>query len=164
MRPINKVLGSAIIFVIVVILSGVILEQWGIVANGAVIVANDGKMPVVPQRNMTLDDNPGFARKLSDGSENLLFLSDIFLVRFPEIETAIRRSPVAKPIAWWVEKLYFPWEGGLNSISIGDIMRWLGSAAFLLFLPLLVILIPIMILCGFRPRKNPLHWIKKAPE
>ena len=78
----------------------------------------------------------------------LLFLSDRIRIHFTSIEDSIPSGFAGKALRWWIKHLNFPAEGGLNIVSIGDLMRWAGTLLFLPLLPILVFLIP------FRARAN----------
>ena len=129
------------------VMFGFSLNFWGINANGIVTIANNQTMPVVSEKFDLIMPQSGTERAyLEDG--RLLLLADRFRIDFPQIEDHIPSGPFGRALHWWITHLNYPAEGGLNIVSIGDVMRWVGTILFLPLLPLLVILIP------FRARAN----------
>ncbi len=129
------------------VMFGFSLNFWGINANGIVTLANDQTMPVISDKLDVILPQAGTERAYLPQGE-LLFLADRIRIHFVAIEDRIPNGIVGKAARWWITHLDFPAEGGLNIVSIGDIMRWVGTLLFLPLLPFLVILIP------FRARSN----------
>ncbi|OGZ06056.1 MAG: hypothetical protein A2845_01420 [Candidatus Lloydbacteria bacterium RIFCSPHIGHO2_01_FULL_49_22] len=113
------------------VVTGLALNAWGIVMNGVVVEVNDGVMPVISETPGFIMTNYGTPRKfVSDGK--LLFLADHIRVDFPDWEKYIPEGAPGIAIRWWGKWLDYPFEGGVNLVSIGDICRWMGSLLFLL--------------------------------
>ncbi len=129
------------------VMFGFSLNFWGINANGIVTLANNQTMPVVNDKFDLIMPQAGTERAyVEDGK--LLFLADRIRIHFSAIEDQIPSGVAGKAARWWIKHLDYPAEGGLNIVSVGDLMRWVGTLLFLPLLPLLVILIP------FRARAN----------
>lgn len=109
---------------------GLALNAWGIVMNAVVVEANDGVMPVIFDQPALITTDYGTPRRfVHDGK--LLFLADTIAINFPNLEKYIPEGRSGNPITWWGKWLDYPFEGGLNLVSIGDISRWVGSLLFL---------------------------------
>ena len=129
------------------VMFGFSLNFWGIDANGIVTLANNNTMQVISDKFDLFIPQAGTERAyVEDGK--LLFLSDRIRIHFTDIQDHIPSGFAGKAARWWIKHLDFPSEGGLNIVSIGDLMRWVGTLLFLPLLPLLVVLIP------FRARAN----------
>lgn len=119
---------------------GIALFFVGTSLNMLVLFANGGSMPVVSKADFIVVTD-GRPRHHADvGSANLLFLADHIVIDFPEIPL-----PKGKTGEWIGEAVHlvdYPIEGGLNIVSVGDLMRWGGVALFLLMIPLLLVRIP----------------------
>ena len=135
------------------VLFGFSLNFWGINANGLVVLSNDNIMPVVTDHKAMIIPGEGTPRLfVPDG--NFLLLADRIPINFPSIEDRVPSGFVGKIFHWWSKHLDFPSEGGLNLVSIGDLMRWVGTILFLPLLPILVILIPIRARANMRTYGN----------
>jgi hypothetical protein len=120
---------------------GLLLHFWGIVFNQAAVILNDGKMPVaIFYVDESLDDKV-IKHKSTDETTNVKFLTDWIQIRFPEIKRPDNQLKYVYDFYGVI--LNYPVEGGLNMVSIGDIMRWVGTTVFLLFLLPLIIMIII---------------------
>jgi hypothetical protein len=137
-----------LITILYLILIGVSLNYWGTVANAVVLFENGGIMPIVTggEKNYILL-NDGSRREFMEEGK-LLFLADRFLIDFPVWENSIPDGMAGKAIQTWITYLDYPIEGGTNIVSAGDIMRWAGSALFLLLLPLLIFAIPLAVIAS----------------
>ena len=139
------------LMVTLVLILGLALNAWGIVFNGAVVITNNDTMPVVTERPIVLLENSGVPRTLiSEG--NLLLLADRIRINFPDIRTSVPGGYLGKSVRWWSKWLDYPLEGGLNMVSIGDLMRWSGTAVFLLLIPVILVRITWRLLSGDLPR------------
>jgi hypothetical protein len=124
---------------IILILLGIFIYCLGTFSNYLVITTNNGKFPAVIYENELLEKT--IIHQIKNDNHNLIFLSDIFRIHFPIINEP--DDFYLKSIFLWYKKnLDYPFEGGLNIVSIGDILRWIGSALFLFLLGPLIIRIP----------------------
>ncbi|OGZ19359.1 MAG: hypothetical protein A2494_02555 [Candidatus Lloydbacteria bacterium RIFOXYC12_FULL_46_25] len=117
---------------------GLALNSWGIVFNAVTVMANDDTMPVITTKHVVLLENEGVPRILTNKG-NLLLLADRIEIDFPDIERHIPRGHTGKAVRWWGKWLNYPFEGGKNFVSCGDLMRWSGSALFLIMIPLIIL-------------------------
>lgn len=125
------ILATIDMFIALLVLFGLGLHAWGIVMNASVVMVNDGVMPVVYDEPLFLIPEPGIIhRQMSEG--NMLLFSDWIRVDFPDWRKHIPSGITGTMIHWWGKYLNYPFEGGINFVSIGDICRWLGSLMFLL--------------------------------
>ena len=119
---------------------GIGMSYWGISLNGMVIAANNGSMPITSEPDVLVNTD-GVARHYAkEGSAELLILADRTRIYFEEIKT--REGWLWGRFNEWARWVKYPIEGGLNMVSIGDILHWAGSALYLLIIPLLCLRIP----------------------
>ncbi len=130
---------------------GLALNAWGVVMNGIVVEVNDGVMPVIVDIPGIITTNAGTPRQFVDDGK-LLILADRVRIDFPNWEDEIPRGAIGSAIRWWGKWLDYPFEGGVNIVSIGDLCRWLGTVLFLLSNALLIPLILRRIYSGDIPR------------
>lgn len=122
------------------LLCGICLHYWGIVANMIVIAANNNAMPVIVEPGeMIVPDQGVFMDTTRSG--NLLLLSDWVRIDFPHIEDTIPEGKIGEAFTWWAIHLRYPLAGGVYMVSIGDMMRWLGSLILICITPVVVLLI-----------------------
>lgn len=136
MKIFNKI-GACLTFIVIF---GVALSILGVICNNIALVLNDGKMPVDIETIHFLESIE--RHKVKDNTVRGEFFIDRFTIRFPKIEKT--NNVIGNFIQ---EKVYgtylnYPVEGGLNVVSIGDIMIWIGTSLFLLFLLPLIVIIP----------------------
>ena len=140
------------------VILGLALNAWGIVSNGVVVMANGGTMPVVVGETSEhilhiIAENMGGYQHSVTSQGQLLFLADIFRINFHDVTPYVPNGIFGRAVMWWSKWLDFPIDGGLNFVSIGDLMRWIGSANFLLgTLLVTTVLIPRRLLTGDLPR------------
>ena len=144
-HPTETALGRLSLKVVFVVLLGVALNYWGIASNAFVVQMNNGAMPVLLNDDgllvtMITEDHEMTRHIARDG--NFMLLADRFRIEFPSIKDRIPGGMLGNAIHWWANYLLYPIEYGVYFVSIGDLMRWLGSALFLVATPVLVLLIP----------------------
>lgn len=130
---------------------GLALNAWGIVMNGVVIEANNGVMPVIVEIPGIIITNTGTPREFVDDGK-LLLLADRVRIDFPDWEDKIPHGAAGSTIRWWGKWLAYPFEGGVNIVSIGDLSRWTGTILFLLGNALLIPLVLRRLSTGDLPR------------
>ncbi len=124
------------------VLFGLILYFWGIVFNQTALLLNDNKMPVVVQGDRKISSDREI-HKIADETVVGYFLIDWIPVRFTEIKKP--ENLILNNVYHVYERyLNYPVEGGLNMVSVGDLMIWIGSTLFLLFLVPLILIIPFV--------------------
>ena len=126
----------------VTVLIGLILYFWGIVFNQTALLLNDNKMPVVVQGDRKISSDREI-HKIADETVIGYFLIDWIPVRFTEIKKP-KNLILNNVYHVYARYLNYPVEGGLNMVSIGDLMIWIGSTLFLLFLTPLILIIPFV--------------------
>lgn len=158
--------GKLDLLVTMLFVIGLALNAWGVVANGLVCEMNGGVMPVFmtdsPLAVLAEEDrhnhrivDEGQMIPASDrlGQEiRLAALSDWIKIDFPDLTASVPKDHLGKMVRWWAKWLDYPLEGGVNMVSIGDLMRWSGTACFLLLFVLLIPLIVRRIASGDVPR------------
>ncbi len=108
--------------------------------NMLVSMANGGSMPVVDETDILVVTDGRPRHYAEDGSANLLFLADRIVIDFPEI--TLPKGKTGEWIGVAVHLVDYPIEGGTQRVSIGDLMRWIGAALFLVMIPFLLVRIP----------------------
>lgn len=139
------------IFITLLLILGLTLNAWGIVFNATVVMANKDTMPVITEQPIFLLKNNGVPRVLTNEG-NLLLLADRIKINFPDMRKHVPSGPMGIAVRWWSKWLDYPLEGGLNMVSVGDLMRWSGSIIFLLMIPIIIIATLRRLLSGDRPR------------
>lgn len=126
----------------ITMLLGLALYFWGTALNMTVVIANNGSMHVVEEvEGSAILDYDEKARHIADASSaKLILLGDLFQVDLPDMR--VQSNLFQQVIDTWGELLNYPPKGGMNLVSIGDIMRWTSSALFLFMLPFLFVRIP----------------------
>lgn len=125
-----------------IVIIGLGAYYWGIAFNALIVTLNDGTMPVISERPGIIVNDSGVLRQFADNDSKLLFLADRFRIDFPAIETRIPKGVAGDAFRFWATYTDYPVEGGVNIVSIGDMLHWGGSALFLFGLPLLFCRIP----------------------
>ena len=133
------------------VIIGLALNAWGIVMNGAVVEANNGVMPVIVEIPGIITTNTGTPREFVDDGK-LLLLADRVRIDFPDWEGKIPHGAAGSAIRWWGKWLDYPFEGGVNIVSVGDLSRWTGTILFLLGNALLIPLVLRRLSTGDLPR------------
>ena len=117
---------------------GLSLLGFGTSFNAAVLIANDGEMPLVMNTGKQEEVMLGSAiMPASRSPARLLWLADRFHLRYPQI--AVPQGEIFAPVRWWLGTLKYPTDDGIRSASVGDFMNDAGSIIFLLLLPALII-------------------------
>lgn len=123
--------GAIDTLIVSLVIIGLGLHAWGIVMNAVVVIANNGIMPVVYNEPLLLIPEPGIIhQQMSNGS--MLLLSDWIRIDFPDWQKHIPTGTTGAAIHWWGKFLNYPFAGGVNFVSIGDLSRWAGSLLFLI--------------------------------
>ena len=124
-----------------IVILGLALNFWGVVLNQSALLLNDNKMPVAESVFIQIADNDKIVHKSVDENTRGYILIDWIPIRFSEIN---RPQNEILNFVYKVYEVYlnYPVEGGLNLVSIGDLMRWIGATLFLLFLIPLILTIP----------------------
>jgi hypothetical protein len=126
----------------VLVVIGIAMHFWGVALNAAVMLANGGSMPVIglTAMDLVMNDDGLKRRAVFDGNAKYPLLADRLRIDLPDI--AVTGKAPGKIVSKWAELLDYPLEAGEYIASIGDILRWLGSALFLVMLPVLIVRIP----------------------
>ena len=95
---------------------------WGTTLNGVVALANGGSMPVDGEPDVFTGNSNIPHHFIKDGDAKLLFLGDVIKIRFPEIK--IPERGLGSKLSEVAKLVDYPVEGGLNYVSIGDLLRW----------------------------------------
>lgn len=120
-------------------MNAIALFFWGTAFNAAVVIANGGSMPVTHDDIIiNIVSSDGRARHSARENEaRLTYLTDRLTIRFPAVTIP---DNSAGDVLHTVAKLVdYPVEGGLNIVSVGDLLRWMGTGLGLIMLPLLLI-------------------------
>lgn len=121
------------------ILAGVLAYLLGTGMNALVLHSNNGVMPSEAPEMSLLEPEKGFPRGYATKETRYRFLGDTALIDFENIDNALPANALGRSVLWWGRVLDYPLEGGMNFISLGDMLRFGGSALFLLLLPVLLI-------------------------
>ncbi len=123
-----------------IVIFGIAVMFWGFAFNQLALVLNDGKMPVVITERYHISSDE--RHKVIDATTRGIFFIDWIPIHFNEIKepnnTALKL--IYKNV--YGKFLNYPIEGGMNYVSIGDLMIWFGASVFLLFLGPLILMIP----------------------
>jgi hypothetical protein len=117
---------------------GLMLLGYGTAFNAAVLIANDGEMPLVI--NIGKQEEVMIGSVIMPASRSpakLLWLADRFHLRYPEI--TVPQGEIFAPVRWWLSALKYPTNDMIRSASVGDFMNDAGSIIFLLLLPALLV-------------------------
>lgn len=128
------------VILVIGVFFGVLICWTGILANKLTLHLNDGKFPVVISETEYIVPTERNTHVEATSKSKAVIFSDWIRLDFPEINND---NFVFK---WWAKGLNYPIEGGLNIVSIGDVMMWFGSAMFLVFLGPLILRIIVRIL------------------
>lgn len=135
----SRTLGEKVDRVLLMLVTfGLILLGCGTAFNAAVLIANDGEMPLV--MNIGKQEEVMLGSRIMPASRSparLLWLADRFHLRYPEI--TVPQGKIFEPVHWWLRTLKYPTDDGIRSASVGDFMNDAGSILFLLLLPALII-------------------------
>lgn len=116
---------------------GLTLLGFGTAFNAAVLIANDGEMPLV--MNVGKQEEVMLGSSIMPASHSparLLWLADRFHLRYPQID--VPQGKIFAPVRWWLKTLKYPTDDMIRSASVGDFMNDAGSIIFLLLLPVLI--------------------------
>ena len=121
------------VILVIGVFFGVLICWSGIISNRLTLHLNDGKFPVVLSEGQYIIPTERNIHVEAEASSKAVIFSDWIRMDFKEINS---NNAIFK---WWAKGLNYPIEGGLNIVSIGDLMMWFGSATFLIFLGPLII-------------------------
>lgn len=124
-----------------IVILGLALNFWGAVLNQSALLLNDNKMPVAESVFIQIADNDKIVHKSASETTSGYILIDWIPIHFSEIKQP-ENSFLSFVHHVYAVYLNYPVEGGLNMVSIGDLMRWIGATLFLLFLVPLILTIP----------------------
>ena len=123
------------------------LNYFGHVFNVIAITHNGGQMPVINRQSLQggMNNMDLVIKHNQNPNVNIPWLVDRFEINFPIINVA-EDTALGTAFHYWESKTNYPIEGGINIVSIGDLMRWVGTALF----PFLFIIILIRLLKIFK--------------
>ena len=97
---------------------------------------------------MIIDDTKAI-KHLSTSDANVPWLVDRFEINFQEISVSDKML-FGKVFHYWESNTNYPVEGGINAVSIGDLMVWFGTALFPFLFLIIIVRLPINIYKQYR--------------